>query len=134
MLALVVMVLDGCNVIASLVCFLLPLGNCLKELAANEERRRLNFIKINASEQNSKLTDEEFSQIHSNNKQQHSAINIHVVYFVCYAISEVMSPLMTWLIGSFSWLIIRCFFTMGMLSKKIDGASRILDLIKTSAA
>jgi hypothetical protein len=52
------MVLDGCNIIASFACFLLPLASCLKELAESEEKRRLNFVKINASDQNSKLTDE----------------------------------------------------------------------------
>ena len=58
LIALIVMVLDGCNIIASFVCFILPLAGCLKELAVSEEKRRLNFVKINASDQNSRLTDE----------------------------------------------------------------------------
>ena len=58
LIVVVVMALDGCNIIASFVCFVLPLANCLRELAASEEKRQLNFVKISGEEQNSRLTDE----------------------------------------------------------------------------
>jgi hypothetical protein len=53
------------------------------------------------------------------------------VYFICYSILEVLSPLALWLVGSFSWLAIRCLFTMAMLSKKMAGASRLIDLLQS---
>jgi hypothetical protein len=51
------MAFDGWNIIASFVCFVLPLANCLKELAVGEERKQLNLVKINSDVQNSRLTD-----------------------------------------------------------------------------
>ena len=81
-------------------------------------------------EHNSKLTDEEFSQIISSGKIEHSVINVYIVYFVCYAVLEVLSVLMTWIIGGFSWLGLRCLFAYLMLGKKTAGASRLLSMFK----
>jgi hypothetical protein len=57
-------------------------------------------------------------------------VKIYVMYFILYGVVEVLSPLMVWLIGSISWLILRCFFTAGMLSKNGAGISKLLGLSK----
>ena len=81
-------------------------------------------------EHNSKLTDEEFSQIISSGKKEQSSINVFIVYFAGYAVLEVLSVFMTWVIGGFSWLGLRCLFAYLMLSKKTAGASRLLMMFK----
>lgn len=55
---LVVLLLDGCNLIASVVCFLLPLVQCLVKMGREESKQVANFMQSNVSDQNSRLTDE----------------------------------------------------------------------------
>jgi hypothetical protein len=52
------------------------------------------------------------------------------VYFICYTLLEALTPLMVWIIGSFSWLLLRCLFTYLMLSQKTAGASRVLSVMR----
>ena len=37
---------------------------------------------------------------------------------------------MSWLLGTFTWLIIRCGFTFFMLNKKTAGASKLLAYVR----
>ena len=93
----------------------------------------MNFVRLNASDQNSKLTDEEFSQILSKQKE-YSYIKVYMVYFICYGIMEVLSVLMVAGIGSISWLILRCLFTALMLGKKTRWAATLVGMIDDGGA
>lgn len=49
---------------------------------------------------------------------------------MCYCLLEVLSTTMVWLMGPFSWLLLRCGFTYLMLSKKVMLAAKVLSLMK----
>jgi hypothetical protein len=54
---LAVLVLDGFNIVAAVVGFLLPLLQCLGKLGSEEAKKPINFIHSNVDE-GSRLTDE----------------------------------------------------------------------------
>lgn len=48
-IALLILILDGFNIISSILCFLLPMVRCLGEMGAQEAKNPLNFIRLNTS-------------------------------------------------------------------------------------
>ena len=55
--------------------------------------------RLNASNHNSHLTDEEVSQIMAHRSQLEIAQS-YTVYFVVYGVMEVITPMMGWLLGN----------------------------------
>lgn len=55
-----------------------------------------------------------------------------MVYFAFYAVTEVISPVMNFIIGSISWLILRSLLTFLMIfnKKKKRLSYKILEYIK----
>ena len=124
LVCLLVLIFDGNNIIASIACFVLPLLKCIDELSGS--RKPFGLSRLNASNQNSHMTDEEFSQIMAGSRSQLEIAQSYTVYFVIYAGTEVVTPLLGWLLGSISWLILRVLLTLLLIAKQKAVTGRVL--------